>query len=411
MNIKYLKLIIGVILYIITNSIFAQPASGLLFNISSVGHSLNIKTTFANQSYPHAGIKIKSNQFSIGSGCLPAANGYCIFPANSSSAHTIVLNGSANAVDAVVCLNGLGPASCQNYAGIPLLASAKQLYVTNAYNNTQSIFVCNLNASDGSITSCQNADTNSALDGTNPQGIALNQSYTRAYITDGNSSAQFYQCDINQNDGTLANCVTTAITTPSNYGAGYGRIALNQANTFAYFVDNTTYRVISCAITSGVISGNCVDAGAHNIFDSGVEIVLNKAATTAYIADYDHGVYICGVNGATLDNTCTLKTGDGVITFTRPAGLALNPAEDRIYIADYSGAGTIYACDTSFSNCFVAANIANAGGIAINATNTIAYITDYASNTYACTIQPGGALASCVSTSGFYSTSGLAIRY
>lgn len=93
-------------------------SSGLLFNITNDLSTLTINTTIPNKTYSSAGIKINTAGYSLsnpGIDCSPAANGYCLFSVSNTNSKTITITGSAGPVNLTLCLNGLGPISCQNY--------------------------------------------------------------------------------------------------------------------------------------------------------------------------------------------------------------------------------------------------------------------------------------------------------
>ena len=298
--------------------------------------------------------------------------------------------------------------------------TVRYVYVANSnYGLGTAVFVCTVNPTTELIDSCQDAGGGSTLSTIAAQGIILNNTGTMAYLTNGNGDPAIYQCPINSNDGTFGTCVAIPITTPTGFNTdGYGMLTMNATNTVAYLVDTFNNRIDSCSVTGGVINGACVANNVPALTGNSAEgIIINKSGSTIYLADYSAGVYVCDVTGMTI-NTCVLKTGGGGITFTSSvADIALNDSENLLYVTNY-GTNDVYACDTTlngssqFNNCFIAASgIGNAGGIIINAKNTVGYVTGFGSTTYSCPITPGGIFDTCTPTNGFQSAIGLALRY
>ena len=92
-------------------------ATSTFFNVSASGTTLTINTTIPNHIYTNAGIKINSpGNFSPASGCTMQSNGYCTFSVSNTSSATIPINGSTATMNFSLCLNGLGPLSCQSYS-------------------------------------------------------------------------------------------------------------------------------------------------------------------------------------------------------------------------------------------------------------------------------------------------------
>lgn len=302
----------------------------------------------------------------------------------------------------------------------PLVPTVKYVYVANGnYGAGAAVFVCTVDPTTELINSCQDAGGGSAISAIGAQGIILNNAGNTAYLTNGNGDPDVYQCPINSVDGTFGTCVAIPITTPAGFNTdGYGMLTMNPTNTVAYLVDTSNNRIDSCSVTGGNINGACVTNTVPALTGNSAEgIIINKKGDTIYLADYSAGVYVCDVNGMTI-NTCVLKTGGGGITFTYAvADISLNPDENLLYVTDYS-TNEVYACDTTpngtpqFNTCFVATSaVNNAGGVVINAKNTVGYVTDFANKTYSCPILPGGIFDDCTPTNSFQGAIGLALGY
>src|SRR5690242_11820752 len=115
MKIQYLKPCL-LLSFFITQTAFAN--SGLFFNVRSVDNRLSIRTTIPNHTYTNAGIKLNTAGYRLGrpgTQCRTYKNGYCLFPASDTMAATITIEGAAGTPSFTLCLNGMGPISCQEY--------------------------------------------------------------------------------------------------------------------------------------------------------------------------------------------------------------------------------------------------------------------------------------------------------
>lgn len=100
-------------------SFAAAPTTGSFFDINVVGPTLIIRTTTGNHFYPSAGIKINTVGyiFAVAGQCEKMPSGYCIFPVSNTIPGTITIVGAVSTPLVVtICLNGLGPFSCQLYS-------------------------------------------------------------------------------------------------------------------------------------------------------------------------------------------------------------------------------------------------------------------------------------------------------
>ena len=235
----------------------------------------------------------------------------------------------------------------------------------------------------------------------------LNSSGTVAYMSNASDSNKtVFQCTVNQTTKEFDTCTSTTITSPSTYTPYYGQLALNQAETTVYLVNYGSNEIFACPIVSGTITDNCVNTNASGITQSLVQIALNQDDSIAYIGSFG-GVVRCHVSGTSF-SACQSVTGDGTISFSSPTGVALNNTGNKIYVAEDTNPMNIYVCSTTmsglnFSNCTVAySHLPTASwAITLNASNTVAYITDYNNTTYACAISGSdGTLSNCVTSTG-----------
>jgi DNA-binding beta-propeller fold protein YncE len=285
---------------------------------------------------------------------------------------------------------------------------------------TDLIEVCNVNPDSGPnpgvLTGCIPAITGSTTGGSalasQPigAGITFNSAGTVAYITitipTPNTNSVF-QCNINQTDGTFTLCSEVDITSPSSpnpYYGYYGTPAINNNSTYAFFASYYSPEVFACPITNGNVSGTCSDTGVTGASYYAAGMTLNPANNRLYIANWQSssGVTVCTGSGTTF-SSCSNVLGDagGTVTFDRPSGVAVNSTGTKLYVADYN-VGIIYYCDTSlqsatFTHCSIATiSINYPWTITINAAETVAYVADYDSTVYVCQINSiDGSLSSC----------------
>ena len=278
-------------------------------------------------------------------------------------------------------------------------------YITRGGGVSPYVSLCAIDSTTGSILSCQNAGGDSVLSTAIALGgIVLNNSGTVAYMSNAsNTNNTVFQCTINQATYEFDTCTSTAITSPT-YQPYYGQLTLNHAETTAYLVNYGTNEVFACPIVSDAIINNCVNTNASGITSSLVQIVLNQDDSVAYIGSFG-GVIRCNVSGTSF-SACGSVTGDGIISFVSPTGVALNNTGSKIYVAENSSPKNIYVCSTTmnganFNRCHVAYSNLPTGSwaITLNARNTVAYITDYINTTYTCAISAiDGTFSSCLAS-------------
>ncbi|MFO2970989.1 hypothetical protein SCO12_05910 [Legionella pneumophila serogroup 10] len=109
-----MKTISALSLALLSSMTFAKTKA-LFFEVTPQGSTLVIKPAL-NNFYPSAGIQITSAGFSLptNAGCVPHANGYCLFPTSPTSPATIQIKGSGS-LTFKLCLNGQAKINCQNY--------------------------------------------------------------------------------------------------------------------------------------------------------------------------------------------------------------------------------------------------------------------------------------------------------
>ncbi len=97
----------------------AFSASGLLFDVTTDGATLQIKSSVPTHTYATAGIKINTPGVAFATtspGCKMAANGYCLFSVSDQTAANISTTATTGELAFTLCLNGAAALSCQSYS-------------------------------------------------------------------------------------------------------------------------------------------------------------------------------------------------------------------------------------------------------------------------------------------------------
>lgn len=310
------------------------------FNIAVSGPVLSISSALPSHTYPSAGIKINTSKYSINSGCIPNANGYCIFSVNSTTPANIVVNGPTGSINATLCLNGQGPLSCQNY-NLPIVTTTA--YIVNAGNNTVSI--CPV-SHDGSLDHCNVFTGNGTFN--DPLSIAINNAGTIAYIANFTNTISI--CPINSN-GSFGICTATTGSGPGAFNTSTGT-ALSPSGAYLYVTNfnsgNGDGSVSICPIQGDGMLGICNTAtnGSGN-FAYPQAVTVNAAGTYIYVPGSANviSLSICALNANTgAIGSCELATGSGPAPnpgFLIPEGLSFNAAESFAYIGNVGNSGSL----------------------------------------------------------------------
>jgi len=394
-----INLVIGVFSY---QNCFAV---GSLFNVSPSGQNQVITTNIPNHFYPNAGIKVTSPNFSlknVGTQCSMLGNGYCLFPVSDTSPATITLQALSQGATAkyILCLNGKGPISCQNYTTI---SSPKFAYAGNYTNDN--LAICNVDSGTGELSNCGTTGDNLAR----PIEVTFNSAGTLAYVP--NFDANVSLCNVDSNTGAISGCATTgdAISSPT-------WVTLNAAGNLAYISDYSDSLIYLCSVdpNTGALSATCNTTGSG--VTSPQQIVINNAGTFAYIGNFQSGVLtLCQIDGGGNLINC----GSAGPSFSSTPGVALSPDGNYAYVADES-ASVVYQCAVNsgtgaLSGCHsTGSNFDGPDSIAINAAGTLAYVANYADDSVTkCSIDSSGAFHSCNTTgSGFvHFVAGITLYY
>lgn len=370
--------------------------SGALFNVTNnttpTGATLNITSTIPNRSYPVAGIKLNSNDYRLtnaGSECTKIENGYCLFALNNLSTPSISITGKVGAIPITLCLNGIGPLSCQSYQG-----SIRYAYVAN---DSGQILLCPIN-SNGDLGVCIDGGGSTAITG--PNVIAFNASKTMAYVTNSvPGSGSVFLCDV-QSDYTLDACNMLTNTSMFPFQVPFG-IVFNKSQTKAYIPNGSDQHVLICSLNMDGTFSACQNSGNTGIpFGYPLGLVFNKAQTKAYVTNNgNHTVSICPIQSNGTFGDCE-DSGNTGIAFSSPLGIVLNGSETKAYITNTS-ANTVSICpmqnDGTFGACIDSGDIFDYPiWIALNSDETKAYVTNNANSTVSiCPLNIDGSFGVC----------------
>jgi hypothetical protein len=261
------------------------------------------------------------------------------------------LAGSASATSGHRFSGQFGAGQLAGPAGVAVDPSSGDVFVADAYNGVIGVF----NAAGDFQRQWGGAAT--------PYGFL---STPWLVATDGTS---VYVADVNNNAverfdtaGNYLDQLNGASTTVGSFATPYG-VAIDPANGDVY-VANTGNNVIDRFDSSGAFVS---EFGSGEL--AAPTYLAVDSAHRVYVTDSGNGRvvrYSAGVLGATIDSSA-------------PAAVAVNAADDHVFVAD-SGPGGIqvseFATDGSLVSNFGAGRIANATGMAVNATTGRVYVSD-----------------------------------
>ena len=367
-------------------------ASSPLFIVSASGLNVSIQSTVPNHTYPNAGIKVNTSGYSLanpGTDCALASNGYCLFPVSSSTSRTIALSGATGDVSITVCLNGLGPLSCQSYTVSVTGSSAYRFaYITSPTNNL--VKKCVIGTA-GALSSCTSVGTGFNT----PEGIVLNSGGTRAYVTNyiGNSVSL---CSINAS-GNFNSCTDSGAGSTFNTPLA---ITLSPDNLFAYIANYTGNVISRCAVSpsNGTLS-SC--SGTTYDVSHPAGIVLNSGGTLAYITNsFTNTVSKCSVTAGTGALTGCTDSGNTGSAFLHPLGITLNSGGNLAYVANQGtgGSGAVSACPITtgnFGSCMYEGDVEHPIAVTLNEADDVAYVAGTNNKIYLCPLDINGSMSTC----------------
>lgn len=389
---------------------FSHPAftaTGAFFNVSSTGSTLTISTTVPNHTYPRAGIKINSSGYNLTTNgvCTPHNNGYCLFSVSNTAPVTFTISGpTTKRLDLTLCLNGVGPLSCQTYS-----VGENFAYVANFGGTTVSL--CSVN-SNGTFSNCADSGGTGF---NNPINIVLNAAGTFAYVTNYGSN-NVLQCAINANTRQLSGCASTgpAFVQPLS-------IVFNPSETFAYVTTQSEDSSITlCSITPGTGGLSSCSQTANGAVFNPSGMALYPSGVTAYIINNYPPANFSYVSVCPVDlNTGIITSGPCFTTLTLnlSQGITINSTGTFAYISS-SGSNNVMYCPVNpqgISACSPTANnlFSGNGPVSLSLSERHAYVPNANAGTVSiCSVNARtGDLGGCVDSgvnAAFSSPAGIA---
>lgn len=209
-----LSIRLSVVLCLMAIHVDVNAGSSPLFTVSSSGLNLSISSTRINHTYPAAGIKINTPDYSLANGgvdCSPASNGYCLFAVNNTKPTSLSIKGPANGLlNLSLCLNGKGPLSCQTYDVSLKQLRAQWIIVSDINTNKVLTFPADSN---GNVSPTYTLSGNNTGIST-PYGLYLDADSNKLWVSNfstGNVSQFNLPADGNQTPSTLGGVNTTLL--------------------------------------------------------------------------------------------------------------------------------------------------------------------------------------------------------
>ncbi|MBA2657863.1 MAG: YncE family protein [Tatlockia sp.] len=329
---------------------------------------------------------------------------------NATPGHFFQVNGSGStdSVNITLCLNGVGPVSCQNYNVNALNLSISTTIPNHFYPyagirvNTPGYTVAGIGVY---CLPYINGYCLFPVSSTQPRLIVLQKGTPAAtYTVGGTISGASTSGLILQNIGTnnlviSANATSFTFPQPIPPGGSYN-VTVLQAPAGSY-----------CTVLNG---------SGINLMANVTNIVVDCHPSLAYITNYapDNSLTICPIDAAGNLGICATPVNPGG-TFDTPTGIILNQSRTKAYIANFTG-NDISVCDVaadgSLTSCIAQGNVTNFGGpisVNLNWTGSMAYISNSTLNTISqCSIDAAGMLVlPCIGfTDGFTNPHATAIN-
>ena len=218
--------------------------------------------------------------------------------------------------------------------------------------------------------------------GVNPAGLAITPDSRTAYVANSNSYGITGQDSVSVLD--LKNNLPVDMITDAGFNQP-STVTLNNTGTRAYVTNsNSTTVSIIDTDTNDVI-------GTITGFDGPSGMVITPAGNTAYVNNYGSPAGVGSGNGTTVSVVNLLNNtiiGQPITVGQAPAALAISPNGAFVYSINYvngnPGTGTMSVINTATNT--VTATITGFSGpfaIAITSTGRYAYVTNFGSNNFA----------------------------
>lgn len=261
-------------------------------------------------------------------------------------------------------------------------------YVTNSATTTITIIDTVTDTVTGTIT---------GFDGPSGMVIKNNIAYVNNYGS-GNPSASgtgYTVSVVNLNTNTITSTLTVG-PSGSPYTAP-ASIAISPAQDYVYTINYVNGNAGTGTISIIRTSDNSVDEGAITGFSGPFAIVISPTGLIAYVTNFGSNNFIPFGTTISVVDLVNKVIIDTINLGIQPSGLAISNDGSKIYASNYntlyqdsisftgltSGQGTVNIIDTN-SNTVIQPTI-NVGlspsFIVLNSANSIAYISNYASNT------------------------------
>ena len=260
-----------------------------------------------------------------------------------------ISNSASNSVSVIDTANNTVVATAPvgtNPWGVAVNPSGTRAYVSNRDSNSVSV-----------IATASNSVVATIPIGSSPGGVAMNPAGTRAYV------AKFGSASVSVID-TASNSVVATVPVGTN---PWG-MAMSPTGTRAYVVNlsSDSVSVIDTASNSVVAT---VPVGTNPW-----GVAVNPTGTRAYVTNANSNT-VSVIDTASNSLVATVPVGNN------PAGVTVNPAGSRVYVAN-AVSNTVSVIDTASNSVVVTVAVgSNPHGVAVNPSGSRAYVANAISNT------------------------------
>jgi len=208
--------------------------------------------------------------------------------------------------------------------GVALSQRDGMLYLSADYDNV----VFQINTATGKTVRQYNV-------GTNPRGIAVDQSGRHVYVANS-ASTSLSVIDTTTQTVTDVDFELSGLANPNPLG-----VALNLAGTRAYVTDTSVghrlCRINIASLPSHVGNADCVEVGANDAANP-TAVAVSPDGSRAYVSIHSSGSSIAVVDTASMTVIRTFPLG-----FSGPNGIAISASGKRGYVV--TGSGKIISLD------------------------------------------------------------------
>lgn len=403
--------------------------AGNFFTVSGTSTSITVRSNVPNHTYSKVGIKMTTPGFTlsnVGSECTQISNGYCVFELSSNSPKTLTISGTGDTVGLNLCLNALGPVSCETFSyaaggsGSPVLTD--YVYVVNKGNNT--ISLCDADST-GALSNCQLSGAESSLN--NPTSITFDPTGQYAYIANFSTRPYILACPVNP-DKTLSSltCVSSgsigslgastsasqvSYTTISGINYVYlssGNSSTGQSSVFRCAFQPSSHTAFDLCVTMNITSSSFPINTANF-----TGIYVNTDSSMMYLVDNSNSrLYNCPVT-ALISSDCSSPLS----TQLNPEFLSPDVTGTPVFLPSFSSgiyqypvvSGSVVSAGSGLSSA--SSNFSNPNQATPNTAGTYAFVTNRGSNTVSvCPINSDNTFGTCTTaTPSFNNPFGIAV--